>query len=92
MMPRAAAPAKASHVEQSLKVAKEKDIDDARTAIKEGDEVEVKITAIDRKKRTINLSIKAKETDDEQATVSEYAPESGGMAKLGDILKEQLDK
>jgi small subunit ribosomal protein S1 len=82
-------------VEGSLKASEislEKDIDDARTALKEGDEVEVKITAIDRKKRTINLSIKAKETDDEQATVSEYAPESGGTAKLGDILKEQLDK
>ena len=63
-----------------------------RILLKEGDEVEVKITAIDRKKRTINLSIKAKETDDEQATVSEYAPETGGTAKLGDILKEQLDK
>jgi small subunit ribosomal protein S1 len=82
-------------VEGTLKVSEislEKDIDDARTVIKEGDELEVKITAIDRKKRTINLSIKAKETDDEQATVSEYAPESGGTAKLGDLLKEQLDK
>ena len=82
-------------VEGTLKASEislEKEIDDARTAIKEGDEVEVKITAIDRKKRTINLSIKAKETDDEQATVSEYAPDSGGTAKLGDILKEQLDK
>jgi small subunit ribosomal protein S1 len=82
-------------VEGTLKASEislEKDIDDARTVLKEGDEVEVKITAIDRKKRTINLSIKAKETDDEQATVSEYAPESGGTAKLGDILKEQLDK
>ena len=82
-------------VEGTLKASEislEKDIDDARTALKAGDEVEVKITAIDRKKRTINLSIKAKETDDEQATVSEYAPETGGTAKLGDILKEQLDK
>lgn len=85
----------ADGVEGTLKASEislEKEIDDARTAIKEGDEVEVKVTAIDRKKRTINLSIKAKETDDEQATVSEYAPETGGTAKLGDILKEQLDK
>ena len=51
----------------------------------------MKITAIDRKKRTINLSIKAKDSDDEQATVKEYAPESGGVAKLGDLLKEHLD-
>lgn len=66
-------------------------IDDARTAVKEGDALEVKITAIDRKKRTINLSIKAKESDDEQAAVKEYAPETGAGAKLGDILKEHLD-
>jgi small subunit ribosomal protein S1 len=82
-------------VEGTLKVSEislEKNIDDARTVIKEGEEIEVKITAIDRKKRTINVSIKAKETDDEQTTVSEYAPESSGTATLGDLLKEQLDK
>ena len=81
-------------VEGTLKASEislEKDIDDARTVIKEGEELEVKITAIDRKKRTINLSIKAKESDDEQAAVKEYAPESGGSAKLGDLLKEHLD-
>jgi len=81
-------------VEGTLKVSEislEKEIDDARLVIKEGEEVEVKITAIDRKKRSINLSIKAKETDDEQAAVKEYAPESSGSAKLGDILKEHLD-
>ncbi len=81
-------------VEGTLKASEislEKEIDDARMVIKEGEEVEVKITAIDRKKRSINLSIKAKETDDEQAAVKEYAPELGGSAKLGDILKEHLD-
>jgi small subunit ribosomal protein S1 len=81
-------------VEGTLKASEislEKDVDDARTIIKEGEELEVKITAIDRKKRTINLSIKAKESDDEQAAVKEYAPETGGSAKLGDLLKEHLD-
>jgi small subunit ribosomal protein S1 len=68
----------------------EEEITDARTIFKEDDEVEVKITAIDRRKRTINLSIKAKESDDEQTTVNEYAPETGGNSKLGDILKEHL--
>lgn len=81
-------------VEGTLKASEislEKPIDDARTVIKEGEELEVKITAIDRKKRSINLSIKAKESDDEQAQVKDYAPETGGSAKLGDILKEHLD-
>ncbi len=81
-------------VEGQLKASEislEKKIDDARSILKEGEEVEVKITAIDRKKRTINLSIRAKESDEEQAAVKEYAPEAGGGAKLGDILKEHLD-
>ncbi len=81
-------------VEGSMKASEislEKVVDDARSVVKEGEELEVKITAIDRKKRTINLSIKAKDSDDEQATVKEYAPESGGGAKLGDLLKEHLD-
>jgi small subunit ribosomal protein S1 len=76
---------------KASEISLEKVVDDARSVIKEGEELEVKITAIDRKKRTINLSIKAKDSDDEQATVKEYAPESGGVAKLGDLLKEHLD-
>ena len=83
----------AEEVEGLLKaneISLEEEITDARTIFKEDDEVEVKITAIDRRKRTINLSIKAKESDDEQTTVNEYAPEIGGNSKLGDILKEHL--
>ena len=76
---------------KATEISLEKVVDDARSVIKEGEELEVKITAIDRKKRTINLSIKAKDSDDEQATAKEYAPESGGGAKLGDLLKEHLD-
>lgn len=83
----------AEEVEGLLKaneISLEEEITDARTIFREDDEVEVKITAIDRRKRTINLSIKAKESDDEQTTVNEYAPETGGNSKLGDILKEHL--
>ena len=76
---------------KASEISLEKVIDDARSIIKEGEELEVKITAVDRKKRTINLSIKAKDSDDEQATVNDYAPESGGGTKLGDLLKEHLD-
>ena len=84
----------AEEVEGLLKaneISLEEEITDARTIFKEDDEVEVKITAIDRRKRTINLSIKAKESDDEQTTVNEYAPETSGNSKLGDILKEHLE-
>ncbi|MBI2994247.1 MAG: 30S ribosomal protein S1 [Gammaproteobacteria bacterium] len=66
-------------------------VQDARHVVKEGDELEVKITAVDRKKRSITVSVRAKESDEESAAVREYAPESGSGAKLGDILKEHLD-
>lgn len=76
---------------KASEISLEQKIDDARNVIKQGAELEVKITAIDRKKRSINLSIKARESDDEQAVVEQYKPESAGNAKLGDLLKEQLD-
>lgn len=69
----------------------DKRVDDARHELKEGEELEIKITNIDRKKRSINLSIKAKDSDEEAAAVQEYAPEEGSGAKLGDILKEHLE-
>ena len=84
----------AEGVEGQLKVSDislEKKVEDARNEVKQGDELEVKIVAIDRKKRSINLSVRAKESDDEAAAVEEYSPETGSGAKLGDILKEHLD-
>lgn len=76
---------------KASEISLEKKIDDARNAVRQGDQLEVKITAIDRKKRAINLSIKARQSDDEQAAVKQYKPESAGNAKLGDLLKEHLD-
>ena len=86
---------RALEVDGSLKaseVSLEEEVTDARTVVKEGQEIEVKITGIDRKKRAINLSIKAKESDDEQTTAKDYAPETSENSKLGDILKEELKK
>ncbi|MBI1732476.1 MAG: 30S ribosomal protein S1 [Gammaproteobacteria bacterium] len=65
--------------------------EDAKAVVKEGDELEVKITAVDRKKRTIAVSIRARESDEESAAVREFGQDTGTGAKLGDILKEQLD-
>lgn len=81
-------------VEASIKASElslDKEVDDARNEVNEGDELEVKITMIDRKKRTINVSVRAKETDDERTAVKEYAPEAGTGTNLGDLLKEHLD-
>jgi small subunit ribosomal protein S1 len=76
---------------KSSEISNEKRIEDARAVVKADDELEVKITAIDRKKRTISVSVRAKESDEESAAVREYAPNTSSGAKLGDILKEHLD-
>jgi len=76
---------------KSSELSIDKKVDDARTVVKEGDDLEVKITAIDRKKRTITVSVRAKESDEETAAVREYAPDTSSGTKLGDILKEHLD-
>lgn len=85
----------ADGVEGQLKASElsgDKRIDDARrSSLKEGDEIEVKITVVDRKKRVISVSVKAKESDEETAAVREYAPDLTSSAKLGDLIKEKLD-
>ena len=66
-------------------------VEDARTVLKVGQEVEARFTGVDRKTRTIALSIKAKEIHEEQEAVSNYRsdqPSSG--TSLGDLLKEQI--
>ncbi len=67
-------------------------IEDARQHLKEGEEVEAKIVNIDRKNRTIHLSIKAKDIAEEQAAVREFSkPTEAGSATLGDLLKAKMD-
>ncbi|MEK7796831.1 MAG: 30S ribosomal protein S1 [Pseudomonadota bacterium] len=67
-------------------------IEDARSVLKEGDEVEAKITTIDRKNRKISLSIRAKDMQEETEAVQEYSRKtaSGTTSALGDKLKEKL--
>lgn len=67
-------------------------IEDARQALKVGDEVEAKFMAVDRKNRTISLSIKAKDVQEEQEVMQDYGrSSSAGTTTLGDLLKEQMD-
>jgi small subunit ribosomal protein S1 len=66
-------------------------IEDARSVLKEGDEVEAKITTIDRKNRKLSLSIRAKDMEEENEAVQEYSRKvSGSTSSLGDKLKEKL--
>ncbi|MFZ0467489.1 MAG: 30S ribosomal protein S1 [Thiogranum sp.] len=67
-------------------------VEDARTVLSVGQEIEAKYIGMDRKTRTIALSIKAKDNDEEAAAIADYSKGStGGSAKLGDVLKEQLE-
>jgi small subunit ribosomal protein S1 len=65
-------------------------VEDARTLLKVGDEVEAKFTAVDRKVRTIALSIKAKDMAEEQEAMQNYRSDSTTGTSLGDLLKEQI--
>lgn len=67
-------------------------IEDARTMLNAGDEIEAKFTGIDRKNRTVGLSIKAKDTDEEKGALEDYSRGAGpATTTLGDLLKEQMD-
>jgi small subunit ribosomal protein S1 len=68
-------------------------IEDARTVIKVGEVVEAKFINVDRKTRTIALSIKAKEVHEEQEAVSSYKSDSSAApvgTTLGELLKEKM--
>lgn len=54
-----------------------------------GSEVEAKITSIDRKHKTVILSVRAKDEAEEKAIIKDYSRKSGqGTTSLGDIFKE----
>ena len=66
-------------------------VEDARAVLKAGDEIEAKFLGVDRKNRTLSLSIKAKDMEEESAAIKGYARDAqAGTATLGDILKQQM--
>jgi small subunit ribosomal protein S1 len=65
-------------------------VEDARAILKVGEEIEAKFTGLDRKSRTISLSIKAKEAHEEAQAVQSYKKEVTAGTSLGDLLKEQI--
>ncbi len=70
-------------------------IDDLRTHLKEGDEIQAMIINVDRKSRSINLSVKAKDVSEESHTMkqlrSEQAASAAGSTNLGALLRAKLD-
>ncbi len=68
-------------------------VEDARTVLKVGEEVEAKFTNVDRKNRSVALSIKAKEVHEEAEAISSYKAEPGSTpvgTTLGELLKEKM--
>ncbi len=69
-------------------------VEDATTVLKAGESVEAMIINIDRKSRSIQLSIKARENADAAETIQRMsaASASSGTTNLGALLKAKLDQ
>lgn len=71
-------------------------VEDLTSKLKEGDEVEAVIATIDRKNRSIKLSVKAKDAKENQDVLKANAASSSsvnaGTTSLGDLLKASLGK
>jgi len=70
-------------------------VEDMRTELNEGDEIEAKIVNLDRKNRTITVSVKAKEIDEEKDSIAEHNKQTASAASpatVGDLIKAQMDK
>ncbi len=69
-------------------------VEDARNLLKEGDEVTALVINIDRKNRSIQLSVKAKDSADQQEALTRLASEqreATGTTNLGALLRAKLD-
>ena len=67
-------------------------VEDARSVLNPGSDLEAKITSIDRKTRRITLSIKALEAEIEDKAVQQYSGQVSAKTSLGEKLKEEFEK
>ena len=71
-------------------------VEDAGTHFKEGDAVEAVIVSVDRKSRSIQLSIKSKDQVETKAVMEKISEQSGaassGTTNLGALLKAKLEQ
>lgn len=67
-------------------------VEDARTVLSVGEEIEAKFVGVDRKNRTILLSVKAKESQEEADALRDYSKSGSepGATTLGELLKEHI--
>ncbi|MGD9264489.1 MAG: 30S ribosomal protein S1 [Lysobacterales bacterium] len=73
---------------------KKERVEDASKELSVGDEIEAKFISLDRKSRSLTLSIRALEEDELADALEEYHAQnaSSGTTSLGELLKEQLDQ
>ena len=95
--PRQATIALAEGVEALLKVSElsEAHVADLTTELKVGDELEAAVLSIDRRNRTLNLSVRQMErAQAKQAmkTVQEQPSQDQGPTTIGDLIKQQMKK
>ncbi len=69
-------------------------VEDARNALSEGAEIEVKMVSVDRKNRVLSLSVKAIEIDEEKSAVKGHKTEAADVSPgtIGDLIKAEMDK
>lgn len=67
-------------------------IEDVRHHLKHDEIIQAKVIGVDRKKRTINLSIKALISEEEAAAIQDYSSSQQGVGTtFGDLFKEQIE-
>ena len=73
---------------------KKERVEDATKELSVGDEIEAKFVSLDRKNRSLALSIKALEDDELAEALEEYQSSNAtkGTTSLGELLKEQLNQ
>ena len=70
-------------------------VEDLTTKLNEGDEVEAIILSVDRKNRSIKLSVKVKDRKEDQdalKSINAASAANAGTTSLGDLLKASLNK
>ena len=67
-------------------------VEDARHVLKVDQQIDARISNIDTKRRSINLSIKGLDEDMEKSAKSNYKAEQMAPTTIGDLIKEKLNK
>ena len=68
-------------------------VEDARTVLRAGETVEVKVVSVDRRRRGVSLSIRERESDEETTAMEQYSASiEDAPATIGDLVKQQMDR